>query len=69
MSYVPPPPNPYLPDATGVAPGNGHDFRPQGIAQQAAVTAAWYAAQRAAPAIKEHGPRLLKQALRSLAKM
>lgn len=59
-NYVPPQPNPGLPDATGKA-GNGYDYGPQGVAQQAA--AASYAVR--SPAVRQHGKRLAVTAIKA----
>lgn len=60
------PPNPYLPDATGMASGNNYSYSPSfqspaaNFAAQAATTAAVYGARYAAPvvtqAVKAHTP-------------
>ncbi|MGH4009529.1 MAG: hypothetical protein ACRDTH_15495 [Pseudonocardiaceae bacterium] len=50
-------PNPYLPPPTGVAPGNGYDYRAQGAAQQAATVVA-------VQVVKKYGPALIKALFR-----
>jgi len=52
-------PNPYLPDATGVAPGNNYPWTAQNGAKQAAAALAIQAAKR-------YGPAIIKAALRGL---
>lgn len=69
------PPNPYLPDATGIASGNGYNFSSTNnyspsfqspvanFAAQAAPVVAAEVTRRAAPVVKravqDHGPDML----------
>lgn len=63
--YTPPPPNPYLPGANGVAPGNGYNYRPGGgkggTAKQVAAIAAF-------EVVKKYGPRAAKAVFRAITK-